>query len=310
MRTDPKRLHWLDQARGAALLAMTAYHLSWDLFSLGVSSINPVTTQTLTWSAKIIAAVFLALSGFSLVTAHAQTIQWRKIRPRLLKLAGAAALVSLGSFLLFPASWIAFGILHHMALASLLGLLFVRWSALPLAGLALAVLILPDFARNDFFNAPLFLFLGLARIVAPANDYVPLLPWFGFFLAGMAWAKTIALHPPALAQADPSRPLRLMGFLGQHSLLYYLIHQPVLLGLLNLLLALGLLSPVQNQRVEFTAACERDCSFDLGDEQICRRMCGCIYNDLQTAPDVLTTPPALMSPKQEGRLRQAIKQCR
>ena len=304
------RLDWLDQARGLAVLAMTAYHVCWDLFSLGLSRLDPVNTPALSFFAKSIAASFLLLSGFSLVIAHQATIDWGKVRTRVLWLAGAAALVSLGSFVLFPASWIAFGILHHMAVAGLLGLLILRWPVWALGALALGCLVLPDFARSDLFNGPYFLVLGLARLVTPANDYVPLLPWFGFFLIGMACAK---LCPAALLVSThnaPSRPERLLGFLGRHSLLYYLLHQPIILGLLNGLLALGVVSPLQNQRVDFTQACERECSFDQGDEPLCRKVCGCLFDTLQATPDLLNTPPAQMSPKQEERLRHAIKQCR
>jgi uncharacterized membrane protein len=267
------RLDWLDQARGLAVLAMTAYHFSWDLFSLGLSRLDPVNTTVLAFFAKSIAACFLLLSGFALVIAHPAAIHWGKVRWRFLWLAGAAAVVSFGSFVLFPASWIAFGILHHMALAGLLGLVVLRW--------------------------PLW-----------ANDYVPLLPWFGFFLIGMIGAKLSPAFLTAPRQTASSRPQKFLGFLGRHSLIYYLIHQPVLLGLLNGLLALGLVSPAQNQRLDFTQACERDCSFDQGDEQMCRRICGCLFDNLQSTPDMLTTTPAQMSPKQEERLRQAIKQCR
>ena len=304
------RLDWLDQARGLAVLAMTAYHFSWDLFSLGLSRLDPVNTTALAFFAKSIAACFLLLSGFSLVIAHPAAIHWSKVRWRFLWLAGAAALVSFGSFVLFPASWIAFGILHHMALAGLLGLVVLRWPLWALCALALACLVLPDHARNDAFNDPVWLFLGLARRVAPANDYVPLLPWFGFFLIGMIGAKLSPAFLTTPRQTALSRPQKLLGFLGRHSLIYYLIHQPVLLGLLNGLLALGLVSPAQNQRLDFTQACERDCSFDQGDEQMCRRVCGCLFDSLQSTPDILTTAPGQMSPKQEERLRQAIKQCR
>ena len=303
------RLDWLDQARGLALMAMTFYHLTWDLFSLGLTTLNPVSTASLAWSAKIIAACFLGLSGLSLVLAHPSHIDWHKVWQRSVRLCAAAALVSLGSYYLFPASWIAFGILHHMALAGLIGLVFLRLPALGLIAVALLCLILPDVAKSDMFNDPLWLFLGLSTFIAPANDYVPLLPWFGFFLAGMAVPHVSpSLLPPA--QAQTGRPLRLFGFLGRHSLLYYLIHQPLLLGFLNLLLATGVVIPAQTTRANFTQACERDCSFDQGDEALCRRICSCIYEDLQQIPSILATPPSAMTAEQEQKLRSAVKQCR
>ena len=303
------RLDWLDQARGVALIAMTAYHLTWDLFSLGITSLNPVSTVSLAWSAKCIAAVFLLLSGLSLALAHETSIHWHKVWTRSLKLFAASGLVSLGSYYLFPASWIAFGILHHIALAGLLGLLFLRMPPVGLIILGFVCLILPDFAKSDLFNGALWVFLGLSTFIAPANDYVPLLPWFGFVLLGIALHQ---LWPRMRQQAtsETRQSIRLLGFMGRHSLLYYLIHQPILLGALNLLLALGVVAPAQTTRDNFTQACERDCSFDQGDEALCRRICTCIYEDLQQSPGILNTPPSAMTAEQEAKLRAAIKQCR
>ena len=309
-QTHTRRLDWLDQARGIALLAMTCYHFTWDLFSLGLTDLNPVSTLWLAWSAKSIAAVFLFLSGLSLAFAHQTRIAWRKVLKRSFTLAAAASLVSLGSYFLFPASWIAFGILHHMALAGVIGLLFLRLPPFALIGLALLCLLLPDFAKHDFFNGAPWLFLGLSTIIAPANDYVPLLPWFGFVLLGMALPKLW----PVLQYQSPSRatvqPLRLIGLMGRHSLIYYLIHQPVLLGLLNLLITVGVLMPAPTTRANFTQACERDCSFDQGDEALCRRLCQCIYDEVQKTPNLLSTSPADLTADQEQKLRSAIKQCR
>ena len=303
------RLDWLDQTRGLALVAMTAYHLTWDLFSMGLSSINPVSTPFLVWSAKSIAAMFLLLSGLSLTLAHSASVNWQQVWSRLLRLSLAAGLVSLGSYYLFPASWIAFGILHHMALAGLIGLLFLRMHPFGLLGLAVLCLILPDIAKNDIFNTGPWLFLGLSTVIAPANDYVPLLPWFAFVLVGIALPQILPqIRHRTKKQTQQS--FRLLGFLGRHSLLYYLIHQLVLLGTLNLLLAMGILVPAQTTKAHFTQACERDCSFDQGDETLCRRICSCIFENLQQTPLILTTPPSAMTAEQENKLRTAIKQCR
>jgi uncharacterized membrane protein len=309
MQTAQKNRNiWLDQTRGFALVAMTAYHLAWDLFSLGLTSINPVSTPILAWSAKIIAASFLGLSGIALTLAHPDQIDWIKVWQRSLRLFGSAGLVSLGSFYLFPDSWIAFGILHHMALAGLLGLLALRLSLPALLSLAGLCFVLPFFAKSIFFNHPLWGFLGLSTIVSPANDYVPLLPWFSFVLAGIimarSWPKTVS------PQHNLTRSQKFFGFLGRHSLIYYLVHQPVMLGILNIMLAYGILAPTEIIRSDFTKACVRDCSFDQGDEKLCHRLCDCLFENLQSTPDLLATTPERMTSEQEEKLRYAVRQCR
>ena len=308
-RIPPHRWVGLDIARGLAVIAMTLYHLTWDLFSLGLSTINPVSTPALALAAKAIAASFLLLSGIAHHVTHAQGADWNKAIKRSLMIGGAASLVSLGSYLLFPGSWIAFGILHHMALAGVLLPLCVGRSPRFLSLLALLCFLAAEL-RSDFFNDPLWSFLGLSTRVAPANDYVPLLPWFGFSLIGLAvapiiWTRMIRQSLPSTHFANTT-----LAFLGRHSLLYYLLHQPVLLGLLHALLWMGVLTPQPVARPQFTSACVRECSFDQGDEALCRRLCECLYDRLEDQPELLGTPPATLRTDQENTLRQAIKACR
>ena len=146
--------------------------------------------------------------------------------------AAAAALVTLASLWLVPGGPIWFGILHAIAATSLLGLLFLRlpW---PLT-LAFAVLIFaatwgPRFAALD----PLWLvWTGLAASRPMMGDYVPLIPWAAPALAGLATAKALRLD--LWRGSRPSRLARALTFPGRHSLIIYLIHQPILFGLFNL----------------------------------------------------------------------------
>jgi uncharacterized membrane protein len=152
-------------------------------------------------------------------------------------LAAAAGLISLATRLAFPQTWIFFGILHHLAVASLLGLAFVRlrgaWVLVTIAAAAFA------FAAHDWLAAPLFnepglRWLGLMTYPPQSNDYVPLFPWFGYFLAGLAAARLTLDHAPGLLQAaEPwagGHRAAAVRWAGRHSLAIYLLHQPVLMG--------------------------------------------------------------------------------
>jgi uncharacterized membrane protein len=231
-----RRVQTIDMARGAALAAMAIYHFSWDLDFYGLADI-PVTSAT-GWIvfARMIASSFLALVGVSLVLAARGGINWRGYGRRLMQVIAAAAAISLATWFLFPATYIFFGILHAIALFSVLALAFLRlpaWLILALAALAFAA---PSLLSGPLFDQSSLLWTGLGTFFPPSNDYVPLFPWFGMTLAGMALAK-IAENADLWDRLAGWRPdtalARLASFAGRHSLLVYLAHQPVLLALLG-----------------------------------------------------------------------------
>ncbi|MBW7950335.1 MAG: DUF1624 domain-containing protein [Pseudorhodoplanes sp.] len=231
-----RRIDLVDVLRGAALAAMAVYHFFWDIEFFALADLG--VTSHLAWRgfAHAIAAGFLALVGVSLLLAHGRHLRRASFLRRLAMVAAAAAVITVSSFYIDPDGAILFGILHCIALASVLGLAFLRLPPALVLLAAFACLAAPEFLTSPAFNAPGWLWLGLASEVRPSNDYVPLLPWFGAVLAGIAGAKlALRLRPRERwaqwrAQAVPSRAL---AFLGRHSLVVYLLHQPVLMGLVG-----------------------------------------------------------------------------
>ena len=223
-------------ARGAALAAMAVYHFSWDLSFYGLADIAVASATGWIVFARMIASTFLALVGVSLVLAARGGINWRGYGRRLAQVAAAAAAITVATWFAFPGAFIFFGILHAVALFSVLALAFVRLPpVLTLAAAALA------FAAPSLVSAPLFdqwwlLWTGLGTFFPPSNDYVPLFPWFGATLTGLALARIAEGRGlwDRLADWRPDTGLaRLASLAGRHSLLVYLAHQPVLLALLG-----------------------------------------------------------------------------
>jgi len=225
------RLKYLDILRALALMGMVAYHVGWDLALFGYFSFADVTSGIWVVLAHIVVSVFLFIVGFSLYLAHHRSFnKWRFMR-RLMKIMGAAALVSLTTFIVFPDSFIYFGVLHHIALASLIGLVFLRLPLIVNATITGGVLALPFYWRE--FSHPLLLPLGLNKNPPFSVDYVPLLPWFAAVLIGISCAhilKTGNLLHLLQGSSKSTFLTACLQWLGRHSLLIYLIHQPILLA--------------------------------------------------------------------------------
>ncbi|WP_370875549.1 DUF1624 domain-containing protein [Methylobacterium amylolyticum] len=229
------RLPVVDAARAAALLAMAAYHTLWDLGHLRLTPENLAVTPLGHRAAEGIAGTFLLLVGVGLVLMNGRGVRWPPTLLRLARIAAAAGLVTLGTWIAFPGTYVFFGVLHCIAAASLIGLpfLFLPVPAVILA--AAAVLAAPLVVHGALFDAPVLAFLGLGARPVQTNDYVPLFPWFGVVLAGIALGRLGLphLHRSRLgAWAPRGRTGRAAVFAGRHSLALYLVHQPVLLGLL------------------------------------------------------------------------------
>jgi len=70
-------------------------------------------------------------------------------------------------------------------------------------------------------------------------DYFPLLPWLGVCLLGIALGDIMYKDNKRrfpLPDLSKYRPSKLFSWLGQHSLAIYLLHQPVIAGVLFLFL--------------------------------------------------------------------------
>jgi uncharacterized membrane protein len=223
----------LDAARGVALLAMFIFHFMWDLSLFGLIHPETPALPGWIWFARSIAASFLILSGISLHFAGNNGLDWQRYRYRLALLLAAAAAVTAGTWFGIGDGYVFFGILHHMAFASMAGLLFLRlgW---PLVALAmLACLALPFAYSSYVFDHPALIWLGLYVTPPDTVDFVPVFPWFGWFLAGMLVGRFLARHPGQMAQWQPKNGAhKLLVLGGRHSLMVYLLHQPVFFALL------------------------------------------------------------------------------
>ncbi len=228
-----QRLVGLDLARTAALLGMVVFHATFDLELFGY--LPPGTTREGVWFvlARTVAGSFLLLAGFSLVLAQGRGIRWPSFARRMAMIGAAAGAITIATAYGMPDTFIYFGILHAIWLSSLCGLVFLRAPTLLTLFAGVAVLWIGDTVAVAWLNGPWLLWLGLGSEVRRALDYVPMFPWFGPFLLGMAAAQlatragwSLALPAGIAARVAP------LGWPGRHSLAIYLMHQPILFGLL------------------------------------------------------------------------------
>lgn len=236
------RFERLDALRGAAMVWMMGFHLCFDLQQLRlIAPQNFYEDPFWTVQRSLIVSLFLLCAGAGQAVALVQAQPAGRFWRRWAQVAVCALLVSLGSAWMFPRSWISFGVLHGMAVM----LLLVRFglprralgrSSTPLVLLAVGALLvaLPQGVQHPFFDSRWTNWVGLVTHKPPTEDYVPLLPWLGVMLWGLAamlWA--MARHAAALAVPVP-RVLRPLVLLGRWPLTVYMLHQPLFIGLLSL----------------------------------------------------------------------------
>lgn len=231
---DPARFDRLDALRGLAMVWMTGFHLSFDLnqFHL-IPRQNFYADPFWTWQRMAIVTLFLGCVGLSQAVAQAQGVPDSRFWRRWVRVAGCALLVSAGSALMFPRSWISFGVLHAVAVMLLLvrGLRVAGlpawgwwWVAAGAFGLSMAV-------SHPVFDTRWTNWIGLVTRKPVTEDYVPLLPWLGVVAAALAAGHWLLVHRPGLLQGRLPAGLQPLARLGRWSLSYYMLHQPVLIGL-------------------------------------------------------------------------------
>ena len=226
------RYKLIDVMRGVAIVLMVYFHFSYDLSHFGYTQSDFYRDPYWLHLRTTIVSLFLFLVGVSLVLATRHGIDKKRFLRRLGLLVFFSLLISINSYFMFPGRTIYIGILHFIALASVLGLLFVRQYWLSLI-LGVALILLDMLYQNRFFDQPWIHWFGLMTHKPATEDYVPLIPWFGVVLIGIFAGQTL-LRNETLQQLV-ARPMdnpaaNGLALAGRHSLLIYLVHQPILFG--------------------------------------------------------------------------------
>ena len=221
---------------------MTAYHLVFDLNHFGYVHQDLHGDAFWSWQRTLIVSLFLFCAGLGQAIAVAQGQSWPRFWHRWAQVLGAALLVTAGSWWMYPHSFIYFGVLHGIALMLIIVRLTAPWGGWlwGLGALAIAVKFIAAYAleatalaefANDL-NAPQLNWLGLITRKPLTEDYVPLLPWLGVMWWGAAAGSWLSRRAtPGLPWPLPAS-LEPLAKIGRWSLSYYLLHQPVLIGML------------------------------------------------------------------------------
>jgi uncharacterized membrane protein len=226
----PERFDRLDAFRGAAIVWMAVFHFCFDLDHFGFLQADFHGDRVWTWQRTAIVTGFLLAVGAGQAVAVAQGQSAARFWRRWAQVAGCALLVSLGSWWMFPASWISFGVLHGIAVL----LVVVRWTTglgawrWPLGALAI---VLPWLVAHPFFDTRATNWVGLVTRLPVTEDYVPVLPWLGVAWWGAAGTDWLLARRRATLAGPLARPLAPLAVLGRWSLSFYMVHQPVLIGL-------------------------------------------------------------------------------
>ena len=235
------RYRLLDELRGLDLISMMLYHGLWGLvFLFGVAQKWYTGRPGFAWQQSI-CWVFILLSGFCLPLGHHPFRRGAVVF-------GAGALVTAVTLLFLPGDVVWFGVLtllgSSMLLTAALDPLFRRVP--PAVGVAVSALLfwVTYPTMNGFWNLPgrrlalpqaLYAswptaYLGFMPKSFFSTDYFPLLPWLFLFWAGYFLHQLVGRGRLAPLRRSVCPPL---GWMGRHSLVLYLLHQPVILGVLT-----------------------------------------------------------------------------
>jgi len=239
------RLDAIDALRGLAIVWMTLFHFSFDLNYFGFIQQDFYRDPFWTWQRTAIVSLFLFCAGLgqAVAVSQGQGQGWPRFWRRWAQVAGCALLVTAGSVIMFPGSFIYFGVLHGIAVM----LIIVRLTAGAgawlwlLGALAIAAQFVAAWAlapgnlfaaHSEILNSKPLNWLGLVSRKPVTEDYVPLIPWLGVMWWGMAAGQWLLAHRPLWLQVRLPGAAAPLSWLGRWSLSWYMLHQPVLIGVL------------------------------------------------------------------------------
>lgn len=203
-----------DYLKGIAVIMMVIFHFFYDLnhFKLFETGIRKDLFWTI-WP-RIIISFFLISVGLNLSIATSKGINFKTFSFRIIKLSILALGISLATYFVFPGRWVYFGILHNVAVSSILAIPFLKR---PIISLLTGISLISP----SLFLGYKYPFISLSK---KPVDHVALFPWFGLVLIGI-FLHSKGLHKLKMPNHKFKKYIR---YLGENSLVIYFLHQMIL----------------------------------------------------------------------------------
>jgi uncharacterized membrane protein len=207
-----------------------AYHLNFfDLVELNLRN------TFWTYFRYLLVSIFMISVGISLAIVHTPTIRWGKVAHRTWAIGASALIVTGVTIVQSPQAWVYFGILHMILTASLVGLLFVGQRIAVI--LLTAILIFSISYTTWFWDTQSQCFLWIQPLLHLPNstrDMAHFFPWFGAVLIGISLYR-LGWHQYLFSLSilnNHNRINTILSFCGRHALMIYLLHLPIIYGVL------------------------------------------------------------------------------
>lgn len=241
----------IDILRGLAIILMIFGHIFWDLDYFGLVPINSGIYSVIQ---NTVQPTFFLLVGISLVvskkkienmTLKDEKKYYRRLIFRGLKILGLGMILTILTLLFIPEKPVFFGVLHCIGLSVILSAPFLKYRNYNLLFAIMILFASLVAAEYNVENPTIFhLVVGIhqTNVWSYTVDYFPLLPWFGICLLGLVIGDCLySGNERKFRMPDLSRyrPAKIFQWCGQHSLIIYLLHQPIIAGALSIFMILG-----------------------------------------------------------------------
>lgn len=224
------RIMEVDALRGLAIALMVVYHFFFDLDYLGIADVQLFSIEWLVFQ-RAIGTLFLLVVGISMALSESRNQEgYVHHAKRGLRLACIAILITVATWIYPHDGFIMFGIIHLIAAATFIAPLFMRLGRLDVL-IGLAIIMAGFYVDTLQTDSHHLFWLGITYPGYRPLDHYSIIPWLGVVLIGLSIGQT--LYKDGKPLLEGRRPMiDRLAFLGKHSLLIYLIHQPIILGIL------------------------------------------------------------------------------
>jgi uncharacterized membrane protein len=222
----------VDFVRGTAIVMMLASNFVTDLQYFYNYSKYEMFWQVF---ATITASIFLLIVGISLNLSYSRDAKVSKFIKRGAGIFALGLIITAVTWIFVPQDFIMFGILHLIGLSIVISYPFLKLDKKFALVAGMAFLIVGFFVTKVIVSNNYLMWVGFTTASFSSPDYFPIFPWFGLVLIGLFLGKWLYPEGKRIFEVPEIKSKPIL-WLGRHSLLIYMIHQPIFLGLLALII--------------------------------------------------------------------------